>query len=218
MACKFHAAMSQRLPLSLLAIALLACLASPAARAEKADRAKRVTIEADQPGTVDLLKQVVVFNGNVVVAQGTLLIRADRVEVRESTDGFRAATAIGGASRLARFRQKRDGVDEYIEGSAERIEFDGKADSVVFTGNAQVRRLRGTTVADEVNGSRIQYDNLSEVFKVQGGGTASPANPGGRVRAVLTPREAAASAPPPSPAASATGSALKPSGALGERR
>jgi lipopolysaccharide export system protein LptA len=193
-------------------------LASPAAQAEKADRAKRVTIEADQPGTVDLLKQVVVFNGNVVVAQGTLLIRADRVEVRESTDGFRAATAIGSASRLARFRQKRDGVDEYIEGSAERIEYDGKADSVVFTGNAQVRRLRGTTVADEVNGSRIQYDNLSEVFKVQGGGTTSPANPGGRVRAVLTPREAAASEPQASPAAPAVGSTLKPSGALGERR
>jgi lipopolysaccharide export system protein LptA len=36
----------------------------------------------DQPGTSDLLKQVVVFNGNVVVAQGTMAIRAGRVEVR----------------------------------------------------------------------------------------------------------------------------------------
>lgn len=51
-----------------LTLFLTAGLAAPAtAWAEKADRAKPMVIEADKPGTVDLQRQVVVFNGNVVI-------------------------------------------------------------------------------------------------------------------------------------------------------
>jgi lipopolysaccharide export system protein LptA len=188
MACKFCAAMRfiRLLPLLLCAAAL-----APA-QAEKADRSKPLTIEADQPSTVDLLKQMVVFNGNVVVAQGTMAIRAERVEVRERADGHRSATAIGNAGKPASFRQKRDGVDETIEGSAERIEYDSRGDVVRFAGNAQVRRLRGDTPADEVSGGLITYDSGNETFSVQG--SAGGAGSGGRVRVVITPRPDAASA------------------------
>jgi lipopolysaccharide export system protein LptA len=175
-----------------LAAALLA--AAPAG-AEKADRAKPLTIEADQPGTLDLIKQVIVFNGNVVVAQGTMAIRAERVEVRERPDGHRSATALGSAGKPAAFRQKREGVDETIEGQAERIEYDSRGDVVKFAGNAQVRRMRAGTPADEVSGAVITYDNGNETFSVQGADSA-PGTPGsGRVRVVITPKpEAAASA------------------------
>jgi lipopolysaccharide export system protein LptA len=228
MACKFHAAMnlshipflSPALRRAALLLGVLAALA-PAVHAEKADRSQRMTIAADQPSTIDLLKQVVVFNGNVVITQGTLTIHADRVEVRESADGFHAATAIGSAGRPASFRQKRDSLDEYIEGEADRVEYDGRADKVLFIGHAQVRRLRGATPADEINGSQITYDNAAEVFSVQGGATsASPGNPGGRVRAVLTPPpegsagKAPTAAPPPAAAASEPPASLKPSNTL----
>jgi len=207
MACKFHAAMRNPHLLVLLA----AFLALPAA-AEKADRGKPLTLESDRPGSFDLLKQVLVLNGNVVITQGTMVMRADRVEVREGPDGFRSATAIGSAAKPASFRQKRDGVDETIEGAAERIEYDGRADTIRFVGGAAVRRLRGAATADEITGNVISYDNTSEVFSVQGGpSNVSAANPTGRVRAVLTPRESK----PPAPAASG---ALKPTPALGERR
>jgi lipopolysaccharide export system protein LptA len=182
------------------ALLLLAALAAAAGvHAEKADRTKPLTIEADQPGTLDMAKQVVVFNGNVVVSQGTMSIRAERVEVRERADGHRSAIAQGREGKAATFRQKRDGVDETVEGSADRIEYDSRGDVVRFAGNAQVRRLRAGTPADEVSGSVITYDNGNETFTVQGSasapGAASPA-PGGRVRVVITPKpEAAASAP-----------------------
>jgi lipopolysaccharide export system protein LptA len=200
MVCKFRAPMNRRFPALTLMAALAAGLAAPVA-AEKADRGKPLTIEADQPGTLDLIKQVVVFNGNVVVAQGTMAIRADKVEVRERPDGHRSATALGSAGKPASFRQKREGVDETIEGQAERIEYDSRGDVVRFAGNAQVRRLRGTTPADEITGNLITYDNGNETFSVQGGaatpavaGASAPA--GGRVRVVISPRpEAAASAP-----------------------
>ena len=108
MACKFCAAMQ---PHRFIVLLLCAAALTPA-QAEKADRSKPLTIEADQPGSVDLLKQLVIFNGNVVVAQGTLAIRAERVEVRERPDGHRSATALGSAAKPAAFKQKRDGVDE----------------------------------------------------------------------------------------------------------
>jgi lipopolysaccharide export system protein LptA len=197
MACKFCAFMQPRITLVLLA-ALAGAAVAPTAQAEKADRSKPLTIEADQPGTLDLVKQVVVFNGNVVVAQGTMAIRAERVEVRERTDGHRSATALGSNGKPATFRQKRDGVDETIEGRADRIEYDSRGDVVRFAGNAQVQRLRGGAPADEITGAVITYDNGNETFSVQGvpapAGSAASA-PGGRVRVVITPKpEAAASA------------------------
>ena len=194
-----------------LVAAAVLCAAAPAG-AEKSDRSKPMVVEADRPGTLDLQRQVVVFNGNVVISQGTMVLRADRVEMREMADGYRAATALGRAGQPATWRQRRDGVDETVEGAADRIEFDGRADTLRFVGNGAVRRLRGGTLADEITGGVIVWDNTSEVFKVEGGAT-SAANPTGRVRAVLSPRAEPASAP-----AAPAAAPLAPSRALGERR
>lgn len=191
----------------------VAVFVAPAA-AEKADRSKPMVVEADQPGTLDLQRQVVVFNGNVVVTQGTMVLRAQRIELRELPDGYRAASASGGPGQQATWRQKRDGVDETIEGAADRIEYDGRTDTLRFVGNGAVRRLRGATVTDEVTGATIVWDNLAQVFRVEGG-AATAANPAGRVRAVLSPRAEPASGPAaaaPSPAVP-----LAPSRDLGGR-
>ncbi|WP_374368825.1 lipopolysaccharide transport periplasmic protein LptA [Piscinibacter sp.] len=197
-------------------LAVLAALAATPAFAEKADRFKPLNVEADQPGRIDLLNQHVVFNGNVVVTKGTMTIRAGRIEVRETPDGYHSAVAIGAANKPATFRQKRDGVDEWIEGEAERLEYDGKTDTIRFVSNAAVRRLRGSTVADEIAGNVVSYDSIAEVFSVSGGAAATPANPGGRVRAVLTPREgSAAAAEAAAAAASEPTPPLKLSPALG---
>jgi lipopolysaccharide export system protein LptA len=189
---------------------VLAGLCGVPAQAEKADRSKPMTVEADQPGSIDLQRQVVIFNGNVVISQGTMVLRADRVELRERSDGYREAKAIGSAARPANFRQKRDGVDETVEGAAERIEFDTRTDTVRLVGNAAVRRLRGSVVADEISGALITWDNTNELFSVTGG-AATPTNPTGRVRAVLAPRETAA----PASAGAAAAVPLTPSRALG---
>ena len=196
---------------------LLACelLVALPAWAERADRNKPMVVEADQPGTVDLQRQVVVFNGNVVISQGTMVLRAERVEMRETADGYRVATATGAAGRPASWRQRRDGVDETMEGVADRIEYDGRADTLRLVGNGAVRRLRGGVVADEITGAAITWDNAAEVFKVEGG-AATATNPTGRVRAVLSPRPEAASAPVAAPAP-APAPSLAPSRRLGGR-
>ena len=185
--------------------AVVLALTLGAAHAEKAHRAKPLNVEADQSSNLDLQKKVLVFNGNVVISKGTLVIRAAKVEVRETADGHQIANANGSAGKPATFRQKRDGVDEYIEGQAERLEYDSSADSVRFIGAAVVRRLRGTAVADEITGNVVSYNASTEVFSVSGGAPNANGTPG-RVRAVLTPREGSAAAtesasPAASPAA-----------------
>jgi lipopolysaccharide export system protein LptA len=207
-----HSSLTSRWHGRLLAAVLVGLAASGPALAEKADRFKPLNVEADQPGRIDLLNQFVVFNGNVVVTKGTMTIRAGRIEVRETPEGYHSAVAIGAANKPATFRQKRDGVDEWIEGEAERLEYDGKTDTIRFVTNAAVRRLRGSTVADEIAGNVVSYDSIAEVFSVSGGAAATPSNPGGRVRAVLTPREGSAAA---AEAASQAAPALKLSPSLG---
>ena len=204
-------------PAALLLLALVALAGEPAL-AEKADRFKPLNVEGDQPGKFDLLNRFGVFNGNVVVTKGTMIIRAARIEVRESPDGYYTAVAFGSATRHATFRQRRDAADEFIEGDAERLEYDGKSDVIRFVNNASVRRLRGVASADEIAGNLVTYDSTTEVFNVSGGAPATAANPGGRVRAVLVPREGSAAAAEAAKAASAASgvAALKSTAAIKE--
>ena len=204
-----------------LVFAGLATVAASPVQAEKADRFKPLNVEADLPGKIDLLNQHVVFNGNVVVTKGTMTIRASRIEVRESPDGYHTAVAFGSPSQHATFRQKRDAPDEYIAGDAERLEYDGKSDVIRFVNNASVRRLRGSETADEISGNLVTYDSGTEVFNVTGGAPATASNPGGRVRAVLTPKEGSAAAAEAARAASAAASAppqLRTAPSLGDKQ
>lgn len=208
------------IPSALTCARLIAVLAFTVAgvspvHAEKADRNKPLNIEADN-GRYDDAKQMGTFTGNVVVTKGTMSMRAAKIEVRQTPDGAQFGVATAEADKRAVFRQKREGLDEYIEGEGERIEYDGKADTIRFINRAVIRRFRGTTLADETAGSVIVYDNTAEVFSVVGGAAAAtPTNPSGRVRAVLTPREVPAAA---DAAASQPSVTLKPSTSLGDKR
>lgn len=172
------------------------------AHAEKADRTKPINIESDRV-TVDDVKQLSVFDGNVLLTQGTLTIRGDRMEVRQDKGGFRQGTVWG---KRAYFKQKRDGSNEWIEAWAERVEYDSRADKVQLFTRAALKRGE-----DEVSGDYISYDAGTEFFQVIGGGAkaASENNPGGRIRMVIQPQSktepAAAPVRPALPLKSADG-------------
>ena len=199
-----------RSSLALAALLLASLGGMGVALAEKADRNQPMNAEADAL-RYDDARQTSVFTGNVVITKGSIVIRGAQVEVKQDAQGNQFGTVTGSP---AFFRQKRDGADEFIEGTAQRIEYDSKADTVRFVGSAVLRRLKGTAVNDETAGAVIAYNNTTDVFTVDGGpANRTAANPTGRVRAMLTPVPKAGDAPTP-----ATPAPLKPSGQLGEGR
>lgn len=182
--------------------------------AETADRDKPMNAEADAL-RYDDLKQTSVFTGNVVITKGTTIVRGERVDVVQDPEGYQQAVAIAAPGKLAFYRKKRDGVDEYIEGEGERIEYDSRADTVKFIKRAVVRRYNGATLVDETTGALIVYNNNTDVFTVDGGAeNRTAANPTGRIRAMLSPRAATPGTPAPPPAGPAP--SLRPSTTLGD--
>ncbi len=207
-----------------LLLAAAALAASPWAHAEKADREKPMNVEADDLRHDDL-KQTSVFTGKVVATKGSIVVRGARLEVRQDPEGYQHALVTAEPGKRAFWRQKREGADEYLEGEAETIDYDGKGDRVKFIGRAEMRRYRGTTLADETQGSLITYENTTDVFTVNGapmGQRPAGAAPGagGRVRAVLAPRAAASAAPsaPTGAASAASPAPLRTSPSLGGER
>ena len=150
------------------------------ALAENADREKPIDLEADTV-KVDDAKQTSTYSGNVILKQGTLIIRADKLIVREDSAGFQHSTSTGNPTT---FKQKSEGKNEYMEGSAQRIEYDGRMDKVQLYGKAWVKRGE-----DIVHGEYISYDANAEYAEVIGGGkTADGKTTGGRVHAVIQPK------------------------------
>ena len=151
---------------------------SISARAEKADRDQPIHIDADRI-EIDDAKKINTFLGNVVLTQGTLVIKADKVVVTQDSEGNKHATAYS-ETKPVYFRQKREGYDEYIEGEGDRAEYDSKTDTVELFDHAYVKRGQ-----DIVRGNYISYNSNTEYFKSEGGAKT----PEGRVHAVIQPKK-----------------------------
>lgn len=201
--------------------ALLALLLAAPAWAERADRDKPMHIEADAMRYEDQ-KQLSTFTGHVVVTKGTIVLRGGQLDVRQDADGNQYGLLRAEPGKRAFFRQKREGLDEYVEGEGNTIDYDSKSDTMHIVGNAEMRRLAGAALQDQARGAVIVYNNTTGVYTVDGPGRTngqSSAAPGKRVMVMLTPRPpaSAASAAPAASAASAASAAgpqLRPSAEL----
>lgn len=177
--------------ISLLLCLLLSCQ-TISGFAETADRNKPMLMEADRV-TVDDAKQTSTFEGSVQMRQGTLLIEASKIVVKQDKQGYSQVTATG---KLAQFRQKREGVNEYAEGYGERIEYDSLAETANIFGQARVKRE-----GDDVQGEHIIYNTKNGVFQVFGTNTNNPVTPEkGRVTVTIQPKNKATEPEPAVPA------------------
>ncbi|MCX7176888.1 MAG: lipopolysaccharide transport periplasmic protein LptA [Proteobacteria bacterium] len=185
----------------ILTFLTLLLLSATPALAEKADREKPLLLDAGLL-TVDDAKKIRIFTGDVKIAQGSLIILCEKLVVSDDPDGLQSGVATGGPGGLAHFRQKREGRDEFIEGEAERIVYDGKAEKTEFFQRAHIKSGR-----DEVRGQYISYDAKSENYVVSSGpngsSAASSSDKSNRVRAVIQPRKGDNPAVPTKPSGEA---------------
>ncbi|MEN9761656.1 MAG: hypothetical protein RI906_1482 [Pseudomonadota bacterium] len=198
-------------PLISLGLAALLLVVSMPSLAEKADRDKPINVESDRMEHDDT-RLVSTFIGRVVLVQGTLVIRADRLVLREDAEGFQYGVATG---RPATFRQKRDNndkrddVEQFIEGEGLTIDYDGKADVLTLRQQAVLRRLEQDKLMDEVHGALIIYRGETEFYTVDGAERSGS----GRVRLTMQPRSKNPPAQPTAPAAQPA-TPLKPADSL----
>ena len=172
---------------------LMMCMALPfGARAEKADANKPTNVEANQL-SYDDVKQINTFTGNVILTRGTLTMKAEKMVVTQSPEGYQFATLHAAPGGLATFRQKRDGGPNlWIEGqAADRIEYDGKTEVARLFSKAKVRLLDGNKITDEVEGEFISYDSRAEFYSVNNTATGDSKPGAGRIRATIQPRNEA---------------------------
>lgn len=162
-----------------LACAIAALAASAAALAERADREKEIVLVADK-GVADETNRVSTFEGNVVITQGTMRITAAKVTLREK-DNFKYYIASGAP---VTFRQKRDNVNDWIEGFAERAEFDDRDDVLKLFSRAKVK-----TSQNEITGEFISYDMRREFAEVTGAPPGQKPPPESRVKVIIVPQK-----------------------------
>jgi len=203
----------------IIVVSALACGVAPA---ERADRSRPTLIEADKQAGDDL-HQTAVYTGNVVLTRGTLKMTGDRLEAREDPEGYRIAIITAASGKLASYRQRRDssrpGIDEFVEGYAERIEYDERAETVKLVSRAVLRRLENDQPRDESSGNLLTYDLRNGRFSGEGtSGSAAGDGSDRRVRTIIAPRSeethgSTTATPPAAPSVP-----LKPASALESKK
>jgi lipopolysaccharide export system protein LptA len=182
----------------IVAAAFLSLL-SLSASAEKADSLKQAVINFDSLD-VDEVTQTRILTGNVILTRGTLTLKSDRALLKETPEGYMSVTLTSGPGRVATFRQKRDGgPDLWVEGQAERIEYEEREELVKLFSKAVVKELENGRLTNELDGAYISYDNRREVATVRNDASGQTKAGGGRGTLIIAPRRTAPAAAPAAP-------------------
>jgi lipopolysaccharide export system protein LptA len=177
--------------LLIAALGLTAAIAS----AEKGDSYKEAIIKYDTLD-VDDVAQTRIFTGNVHLTKGTLVLTSDKAVLKESPEGDMYVTLTAVPGKAATFRQKRDsGPDAWMEGQAQRIEYDDKMGLVKLFGNARIKQLEGARKTDEIDSEFLSYDSRKEVLTARNDASGQNKVGQGRGTMVIAPRKSAAAAP-----------------------
>ena len=173
----------------IIAAALLSLL-SLTAMAEKADSLKPAVIDYDSLD-VDQVTGANIVTGNVVLTRGTLVLKADRAVVKETPEGYLTVTLTASSGKLTTFRQKRDGGPNlWVEGQAQRIEYEERTELVRLYSNAMVKELENDRMTNHITGPFISYDNRREVATVRNDASGESKVGGGRGTLILAPKRA----------------------------
>ena len=165
----------------LCSLATLALLvhAAPVA-AEKADREKPIRYSANNLDGNEA-EQTVLLSGRVEVTQGTIVMKADRVVLKQQPDGTYNVSATG---KPVTFRQKMDSSDEYVDAQALRVEYLGAKDLVELYDQSWIKRGK-----DELRGNFLTYNSATGAFAGRGSWPPAGQPAGdGRVTGVIQPK------------------------------
>jgi len=147
------------------------------AHALSTDRDQPANIEADDI-EFDFRKGIRTYIKNVLIVQGTLRIKADKLITNYENGDLSLATATGS---LAKFKQRPDDKPDDVEGSAKKIVVDQKKNILTLYGQASL-----TQGFDTARGETIIYNMSTDTLKVLGGAKVKTAGTDGQVAPDIT--------------------------------
>ncbi|MEQ9926949.1 lipopolysaccharide ABC transporter substrate-binding protein LptA [Pectobacterium brasiliense] len=141
-----------------------------------------VTGDSNQPIHIDSAQQsldmqgnTVTFTGNVVVKQGTIEVKADKVVVTRP-QGAQGSEVVEGYGNPVTFYQMQDN-GKPVKGHAQKIRYELAKDFLVLTGNAYL----------EQQDSNVKGDRITYLVKQQQ--MEATSDKGKRVTTVLVPSQ-----------------------------
>lgn len=146
----------------------IAVLHSTCAMAERQDSNQPMKLRSDR-ATLDDYKKTYDYLGSVHMTQGTRVLTADRLLIKQDAAGFHQNTAFGSPEKLAHIKQREGQNKGWMEGWAQRIEYDDRTDKFYLYDKARIK-----TTNDDAQGEVIIYDNLTERYQVLSKGQALP--------------------------------------------
>lgn len=168
---------------------------TPSAHAEKADKFKK-TVVSGTGGGFDIAKNTMTLL-NVELTRGTLLIRAEKaVDVdlpadKDHPEGGGTTILTGSANNPVFFKQKRDGGTElWIEGHAQRVEYDKATEIVSLYGKAKILLKEQDRVTRTAEGEFFSYDAPKDFLDLSNSITGKQDANGGRVKLTVEPQKA----------------------------
>jgi len=155
-----------------LLLFILSALANPTVFAKKLDLTQELSIDASRQ-SADLKNKIFSYIDNVVIKQGTLVIKADLVQVITSPEsGEKIYIAEG---KPATFEQVLDD-GKPINLEANKIRYEPDLNTVVISGNALLKQD-----GSEVSGSKITYNAETEYVNAE-------SNKNDKVTTVIQPK------------------------------
>lgn len=136
----------------------------------QSDKDQPMELEADS-ADIDESKGVSIYTGNVVVVQGSINLRADRVTVYQHGS---KPTRIIAEGQPVKFRQLQNDREQYVKGVARKADYLIASEELVLIGDAVL-----TQGKDSFESDRIVYDRVRA--KVKAGAAAQ-----GKERVKLT--------------------------------
>lgn len=155
------------------ALALAFAFAPMVANALPEDRSQPIQLQASR-GQIDQKTGVSVYEGNVVISQGSMRLAADTATIYIKDGGFQRMEATGKPVTL-RYRPTANKPE--IQGVSQRVEYNVDSAKVIMSGGARL-----TQGQDVFTGDRIEYDLQGDVVRARGAGNQ------GRIQFTIQPR------------------------------
>ena len=161
--------------LNKIALAVFFTFASCSALALKDDNKQPINIESNNQ-SLDMESNTVTFTDNVVITQGSIVIKAQKVVINRPPEGSGKKDTVDASGKPVTFHQIMDD-GKPVDGRADKVHYDLNQEFLTLTGNAELKQLDS-----KITGNLITYDVKKQQLK------ASSSN-GGRVKTVLIPTQ-----------------------------